>query len=321
MNLSLFDEPGASGRSPLAARLKALAAEGVYLGASSWKYEGWLGSIYTPARYSVRGRFSQKKFESECLAEYAETFPAVCGDFTFYQFPTQETWRRLFATAPPELRFGFKAPEEITVAAWPSHARYGARAGSGNESFLNAELFTRGFLEPLAPYRDRVGTIIFEFGAFPRGKYASGARFARDLDPFLAQLPPGWRYAVEVRNPEFFEPEYFGILRAHNAAHVFNAWTRTPPLEAQVLTEEAYTADFLVVRALLRHGRAYAEAVKLFEPYREIQDPNPGARAALKTIIGRARSKRQLAFVFVNNRLEGNAPGTIQAVVEDLSAG
>lgn len=314
MNLPLFEPP----RPPLAERLLALAAEGVYLGTSSWKYEGWLGSIYSPERYMVRGRFSKKKFESECLAEYAGTFPAVCGDFTFYQFPTQETWRRLFAAAPPELRFGFKAPEEITVASWPSHARYGARGGGENESFLNAELFTRGFLSPLEPYRDRVGTVIFEFGAFSRRKYASGGQFGRDLDGFLAQLPAGWRYAVEVRNAEFFEPDYFDVLRTHNAAHVFNAWTRTPPLESQVLMEEAYTADFTVVRALLRQGRAYAEAVKRFEPYREVQDPNPGAREALKTIIERSRSKRQLAFVFVNNRLEGNAPGTIQAVVDSL---
>lgn len=319
MNLSLF---GAAGPGPeLRARLRALAGEGIYLGASSWKYEGWLGSVYSPERYLARGRFSRKKFESECLAEYAETFPAVCGDFTFYQFPSGETWRRLFATAPPGLQFGFKAPEEVTVAEWPAHARYGTRGGRENESFLNAELFIRGFLTPLAPYRDRAGTVIFEFGAFSRRKYPSGGQFGRDLGRFLAQLPRGWRFAVEVRNAEFFEPEYFDILRAHNAAHVFNAWTRTPPLESQVLIEEAYTADFLVVRALLRQGRAYAEAVKRFEPYREIQDPNPGARAAIKTIIERARSKRQLAFVFVNNRLEGNAPGTIQAVVESLPAG
>lgn len=318
MNLSLFDEARERPRSLLAERLKALSGQGVYLGASSWKYEGWLGSVYTRERYAVRGRFSRKKFESECLAEYAETFPAVCGDFTFYQFPTEETWRRLFATAPPGLQFAFKAPEDVTVATWPSHARYGARGGGENESFLDPDLLARAFLTPLEPYRERVAAIILEFGAFSRKKYASGAQFGRDLDGFLARLPAGWRYAVEVRNQEFFEPDYFDVLRSRSAAHVFNAWTRTPPLESQVLMEEAYTADFLVARALLRQGRAYAEAVKRFEPYREIQDPNPGARAALKTIIERARSKRQLAFVFVNNRLEGNAPGTIQAVVDSL---
>jgi hypothetical protein len=34
----------------------------VYFGTSSWKYEGWLGSIYTPERYLTRGKFSKKKW-------------------------------------------------------------------------------------------------------------------------------------------------------------------------------------------------------------------------------------------------------------------
>jgi uncharacterized protein YecE (DUF72 family) len=313
MNLSLFGDQGAE--RGLGVRLRELAGEGIYFGTSSWKYEGWLGSIYSPERYSVRGRFSRKKFEAECLAEYAETFPAVCGDFTFYQFPSQEAWAKLFASAPPSLTFAFKAPEDVTVSTWPTHARYGARGGTENEWFMQAELLDRAFLKPLEPYRDRVAAVILEFGAFSRKKYGSGAAFAQDLEPFLKGLPEGWRFAVEVRNQEFLEPDYFDLLRARNVAHVFNAWTRMPPLEAQVRIEEAYTADFVVARALLRQGRAYADAVKKFEPYREVQEVNPGAREALKALVERARSKQQMAFVFVNNRLEGNAPGTIHAVV------
>lgn len=66
---------------PLAARLapplRALAERGVYFGTSSWKYEGWLDTIYTRERYVSRGKFSRKRFEAECLREYAATFPAV----------------------------------------------------------------------------------------------------------------------------------------------------------------------------------------------------------------------------------------------------
>src|SRR5207253_4073261 len=77
--LTLFDDrPSQATR--LAPRLRALAAQGISFGTSSWKYQGWLGSIYTPDRYSVRGKFSHRKFEAECLAEYAETFPVVCGE-------------------------------------------------------------------------------------------------------------------------------------------------------------------------------------------------------------------------------------------------
>ena len=73
----------------LAPKLRALAGRGIYFGTSSWKYEGWLGSIYSEGRYKTRGKHSKKKFEETCLAEYAETFPAVCGDFAFYQFPSE----------------------------------------------------------------------------------------------------------------------------------------------------------------------------------------------------------------------------------------
>ena len=87
----------------LGPQLRALADKGVYFGTSSWKYEGWVGSIYTKERYLTRGKFSQKKFEAECLAEYAATFPAVCADFTFYRFPTADTWEEVLGAAPSGL--------------------------------------------------------------------------------------------------------------------------------------------------------------------------------------------------------------------------
>lgn len=317
-SLSLFGRSGEP-RSPLAARLASLAAQGVYFGTSSWKYEGWLGQVYSQERYLTRGRFSRKKFETECLAEYAETFPAVCGDFSFYQFPSASYWERLFAGVPPTLRFAFKVPEEITVRTWPVHARYGQRAGHENTSFLDAGLFSELFLKALAPYRERVATLIFEFGTFSKKHYESAAPFAADLGGFLDRLPTGWRYAVEIRNKEFLEPAYFDALRRRNAAHVFNAWTRMPELAEQAAIADAFTADFTVARALLSHGRSYEQAVQRFEPYDRIQLENPGARDALRQLAGRSRTEGQLAFLFVNNRLEGNAPGTIQAVAGSLA--
>ena len=96
---TLFEEPGGFDREGLAAKLRSAASENIYIGGSSWKYEGWLGQVYTRGRYLSRGRFSKRLFESECLREYAETFPTVCGDFAFYQFPTDDFWRKLFGRA------------------------------------------------------------------------------------------------------------------------------------------------------------------------------------------------------------------------------
>jgi hypothetical protein len=91
-----------------------------------------------------------------------------------------------------------------------------------------------------------------------------------------------------------------------------------PDLETQLSLPGVFTADFAVVRALLSRGRTYEQAVKTFEPYRQIQEPNETARQALRRIIVWARRENKPAFLFVNNRLEGNAPGTIEAVVEGM---
>jgi uncharacterized protein YecE (DUF72 family) len=313
---SLFDEPVSFDRDRLAERLRQLAACNLYIGGSSWKYEGWLGQIYSRHRYLSRGRFSRKLFESECLREYAETFPTVCGDFAFYQFPEESFWRKLFQQTPSQFRFAFKVPEQITCRVFPAHARYGPRAGQDNDDFLHLPTLREMFLRPLLPYRDKTAVLIFEFGSFGRRSFEDINQFLQRLDPFLAGLPPEFRYAVEIRNPEFLDPAYFACLRSHGVAHVYNAWSRMPELHTQIAIPQSATADFLVCRALLRRGRLYENAVKAFSPYTEIQDPNPEARESMRILIGRARENRQFLFLFVNNRLEGNAPSTILSLVE-----
>lgn len=313
MTLPLFDPAPRFDRAGLARRLAELARDHIWIGTSSWKYEGWLDQIYTRERYLTRGKHSRKRFEAECLAEYAEVFPVVCGDFSFYQFPAPDYWARLFASAPASLRFVLKAPEEITVERFPRHPRYGPRAGLDNPLFLDAGAFTAQFLEPLQPYRERLGPLIFEFGRRGTGP----AEFTAGLDGFLDRLPDSFRYAVEVRNRELLGRPYFDCLRAHGVAHVFNSWTRMPALEEQFRIEDAFTAEFLVSRVLLRPGREYAAAVARFEPYGKVQDENPEARRALRDLIRRMRQERRSAYIFVNNRFEGNAPETIQAIVAD----
>jgi uncharacterized protein YecE (DUF72 family) len=314
--LPLFEDPLPELAAQLQPRLADLAQQQIYLGTSSWKYEGWMGQIYTPERYFTRGRFSQKRFETECLEEYAKTFPIVCGDFSFYQFPSQAHWQKLFGSAPRELLYAFKVPEDITVKHFPKHDRYGARAGMPNDTFLNPVAFTELFAGPLQPYQSQVATLIFEFGTFSKSSLEDGPPFFEQLEKFLSGLPKGFRYAIEIRNPEFLTPGYFDLLHRHNVAHVFNSWTRMPDLRVQSALLDAYTADFMVVRALLRHGRSYEEAVQKFAPYTHIQEPNPGARDAIRRIIARSKKDQRAAFIFVNNRLEGNAPQSIAAIID-----
>ena len=314
-----FDQPDPPPQaSRLGPKLRSLAERGVYFGGSSWKYEGWLGSIYSNDLYVTRGRFSKKKFDDECLSEYTRTFSTVCGDFAFYQFPSDAFWARLFAEVPDVFRFGLKVPEDITVAFWPRHARYGAKAGEPNTHFLDAETFTRLFARPLEPYRDKLGPLIFEFGTFNRSTFATPFDFLARLDPFLRALPDGFLYAIEIRNPEFLIPEYLDLLHERGVSHVFNAWTRMPLVEEQIQLEDAFTADFIVSRALLTKGRSYEQAVASFEPYERTQQVDESTRRGVGQLAREALKRKCPAYLFVNNRLEGHAPSTIEAIIDEL---
>jgi uncharacterized protein YecE (DUF72 family) len=161
---------------------------------------------------------------------------------------------------------------------------------------------------------------IFEFSKFYPTDYQLGRDFVADLDRFLGSIPKGWRYGVEIRNKHFLKPDYFAVLARHGVAHVFSSWTEMPPVSEQLQIPESITnPEFAGARFLLKPGRKYQDAVDFFSPYSEVKEPNPDARrAGAQLISGRELRKtlRQL-FLYVNNRLEGNALLTIMAMLEE----
>ena len=120
-------------------------------------------------------------------------------------------------------------------------------------------------------------------------------------------------------------PGYLDLLKSRNVAHVFNAWTRMPALDDQAQIPEAFTADFTVVRALLKRGRGYEDAVKTFEPYKLIQEPNEGARTGMVEIVNGARKRKIPAFLFVKQSPggqrcgddRGGGGGTLNSLVDN----
>ena len=140
-----------------------LAAKGIFIGTSSWKYDGWMGQLYTPARYEYRGKIAKARFERDCLSEYAEVFKTVCVDAAYYTFPSEKYLQGLASHVSPDFRFGLKVTDEITVRKFPNLDRFGVRAGKPNENFLNADLFSRAFLKPCEAIRPNIGILIFEF--------------------------------------------------------------------------------------------------------------------------------------------------------------
>lgn len=295
-----------------------LAAKGVLIGTSSWKYEGWFGQLYTPARYEYRGKVAKARFQRDCLSEYAEVFKTVCVDAAYYDFPRREYVQGLADQVPDDFRFGFKVTDAITIKKFPNLDRFGARVGQPNSDFLNADLFATAFLAPCEQIREKLGVLIFEFSRFHTRDYEHGRDFVSDLDAFLGKLPKGWPYGVEMRNRAWLRDEYLGCLARHGVTHVFNSWSEMPSvIEQMAMSDSRTNPELVAARFLLKPGRKYEDAVKAFQPYDKTKEVNDEARKAGAAMVfeGERYEPRRKTYIYVNNRLEGNALETIGAML------
>ena len=290
----------------------------VRFGTSSWAYKGWCNQIY-------HRPYQASRFSKDSLAEYAAyslggvpLFRTVGIDHSFYRPASTTQLAHYAGQVPADFHFCSKVWEELTVPAYADLSRYGVKAGKPNPRFLDSSLFREMVLQP---FREaipaHIGPFIFEFqrtGMEPD-------RFLDALDRFLTDLPAGFPYAVEIRNPAVLSSRYRHILLAHQVAHTYNHWTGMPPLLTQHrLLSERFTAPFVVMRLLTPLGLPYADAVERYAPYNRIVSPQPQMRREAASLIHAASSQGITPYVLVNNRSEGNAPLTIQAIVEMLAA-
>lgn len=301
----------------LRADLDHLAAKGIFLGTSSWKYPGWIGSIYTNSTYQFRGTFSEQRFRQRCLGEYTRLFPTVGVDATYYTLPTTESVRRLAAGVPERFQFSFKVTDEFTVKRFPVLARHGSRAGQPNPHFLDAASFLERFLDPLEAIRGQVGLIVFEFSRFQPMDFQRGRDFLVVLDAFLARLPAGWRYAVELRNRNLLHPELLACLASRGVAYTFNLWSNGLSLETQLNTPGTWSTSFAGARLLTRPGTDYETRVRQLSPYAHLQESFPEARAGAVRLIHEALARGTKLYLYFGNKLEGCAPASLAGVVEE----
>lgn len=288
----------------------------IRFGTSTWTYDGWFGDVYH-RRY--RGPQPAKRLE-----EYRRypLFRTVGIDSAFYDPPADETLAAYAKSLPPGFPCVSKVWDRITAKRLNQDARWGNLAGQLNPDFLNADLFLDAVLGPYArQFSDHAGCFVFEFQAMRGKDLPDPLLWADQLDRFFARLPRDFRYAVELRNPELLTDIHGAALKAHGVAHVFNSWTEMPPIGAQLDLPWTFPAEFTVARALLKPGRAYADAVKRFEPYERVQEANPELRRDLLRLMAEAVRRRIEALMVVNNRAEGSAPGTIRALAQAWAEG
>lgn len=289
----------------------------IRFGTSTWTYEGWQGQIY-------QRKYAKTTFARECLGEYCQylyngepLFRTVGNDSTFYRPPTANQLRHYLNQIPEDFEMCFKVWEEITIPRFATQARYGLKAGQPNPRFLDAKLFIDLVLTPYreAKFEPHMGPLLFEF----QQHGMSTGEFCSRLDRFFGQLPNDFRYAVEIRNAGLLGPDYRKVLESHGVAHVYNHWSYMPPLLHQhKRMEEHFTALFTVIRLLTPLNMPYEVAKKRATPYNKIVGELPQMRKETLTLIKQATGENRRAYGLVNNRSEGNAPLTVQALANSL---
>lgn len=286
----------------------------IRFGTSTWTYPGWKGIIYH------REYKSDKAFRADSLAEYASfpLFRTVGIDSTFYRPPTEKQLINYAEQVPKNFQWLSKVWEDITAPVFPKHPRYGARKGQKNPNFLNPEIFEEAVLEPYRASKteSHQGPFIFQFPTFAKATLES-IDFLASLHSFLEKLPKDFRYATELRTPKLLGKPYFDILNEFGATHCFNHWNYMPDLAEQMKAAASaggLSADFFVARLLTPLGTNYSEAVERFKPYDKMQLPNEKMRKDAAQIARRAIKRNIPAFIIVNNRAEGHAPLTIDAI-------
>jgi uncharacterized protein YecE (DUF72 family) len=282
-------------------QLFRLAAQGLFIGTSSWKYRGWEGMIYQG------GYASEAQFQRVSLREYTSYFPTVGVDFTYFAWPLREMMAYLLESTPENFRLCPKVTKRITLSSFPNLPAYGKWAGKKNPDFLNPELFKEQFYDPISILRGRLGVILFEF---------SGPE-EEELDlfeNFFSKIPRDFTYAVEIRNPELVKPTTYELLAKLDLAPVFSVWTKMPSIREQWQAYQKSSTNQnlpLVGMGLLKPGRSYDEAVQLFQPFKERKEPCQEVLEDLAMIALEGLRRSQKTYILLNNRLEGSAPHSV----------
>ena len=156
----------------------------VLVGTSGYSYKEWKGAFYPPELKAAG-----------MLRFYAERFPTVEINNTFYRMPAPELLARWAGEVPPGFRFVLKAPRRIT-----------------HEKRLTGVADTTARLfEVAASLGGKQGPFLFQLP--PYSKKDTGR-----LRDFLGLLPQGVRAAFEFRDPSWEDDEVTETLRAAGAA-------------------------------------------------------------------------------------------------------
>jgi uncharacterized protein YecE (DUF72 family) len=293
------------------------------LGTSSWSFAGWQGLVYD----DPGAPYAESRLSREGLAAYAShpLLGAVGIDRGFYAPIPRDEYARYAAQVPAGFRFLVKAPGRITDALKRDDL---GRGREPNPGFLDAQAAISAFVAPAVEgLGDRLGTLLFQFSPVPAAMLADvpawTARLRTFLDALPRALPEGADYAVELRDASLLTPRLVDALRAAGVEYCVGLHNRMPPIERQLRALDRLHPPGtgpLVVRWTLHAGLGYEAAKHRYAPFRELVDPDPATRGPLAARVAATLLAGHAVTVIANNKAEGSAPLTLQALAREIAA-
>ncbi len=206
---------------------------------------------------------------------------------------------------PDDFRFLVKAHDALVAATSPL--------------FLDVEHAAAQVVEPCVEgLGEKAGPLVFQFPPLHLAPLGGVAGFAERLHGFLTRLPRGPLYAVELRNRELACREVYAALGEAGAVPCFNVHPRTPTLGEQLARHGRPLPRAVVVRWMLHRSFRYEAARTRYAPFDRLVDPDPASREAVAALALEAGRQGRPVFVIANNKAEGSAPLTLEALARHL---
>ena len=277
-------------------RMEAGARKGrLRIGTSSWSEAAWKGVFY-PAGLPV----------GEQLAYYASQYDTVEADVTYYRVPDARLVRGWATRTPEGFVLAAKFPRSI-VHCGEGPAPDGRRVLV--PEFVAADC--ERFLASMQLLGGRCGPLLLQFPYFNRQCFGAVDAFLERLDAFLAALPAGFRYVVEVRNAAWVAPPLLALLRRHRAALALVDLAYLPHPADLWARQDLVTSDFV-------YGRLIGDRKKIDSLTGELNRTvlDQGERLERwAALLREALERVPEAYVYANNHYAGYGPDTVRALM------
>jgi uncharacterized protein YecE (DUF72 family) len=155
-----------------------------WVGTSGYNYPEWKGSFY-PEKFSA----------DKMLPYYAERFPTVEINYTFYRMPNEKAVDGWKQATPEPYKLTLKAPKRIT---------HDARLKDCADA-------TQRFLQVAGTLGPKLGALLFQLPPFLKKDLGV-------LDAFLETLPAGTCGAFEFRHSSWMDDAVYERLKAKDLA-------------------------------------------------------------------------------------------------------